>query len=66
VILKDLQILELIIIRTDANKMDFLKANSSITVGNQTKSVSMRNALLHLFDPENYMPIKVMLIRKLL
>lgn len=42
---------------TDANKMDFLKANSSITVGNQTKSVSMRNALLHLFDPENYMPI---------
>lgn len=51
---------------TDANKMDFLKANSSITVGNQTKSVSMRNVLLHLFDPENYMPIKVMLIRKLL
>ena len=42
---------------TEANKMDFLKANSSITVGNQTKSVSMRNALLHLFDPENYMPI---------
>ncbi len=42
---------------TDAEKIDFLKANSSITVGNQTKSVSMRNALLHLFDPENYMPI---------
>ena len=42
---------------TEANKMDFLKANSSITVGNQTKSVSMRNALLYLFDPENYMPI---------
>ena len=42
---------------TEANKMDFLKANSNITVGNQTKSVSMRNALLHLFDPENYMPI---------
>ena len=42
---------------TDANKMDFLKANSSITVGNQTKSVSMRNALLYLFDPGNYMPI---------
>ena len=41
----------------DAEKIDFLKANSSITVGNQTKSVSMRNALLHLFDPENYMPI---------
>lgn len=40
-----------------ANKMDFLKANSSITVGNQTKSVSMRNALLYLFDPEHYMPI---------
>ena len=42
---------------TEANKMDFLKANSNITVGDQTKSVSMRNALLHLFDPENYMPI---------
>lgn len=42
---------------TEANKMDFLKANSSITVGNQTKSVSMRNALLYLFDPGNYMPI---------
>lgn len=42
---------------TDTEKIDFLKANSSITVGNQTKSVSMRNALLHLFDPENYMPI---------
>ena len=42
---------------TEANKMDFLKANSSITVSDQTKSVSMRNALLYLFDPENYMPI---------
>ena len=42
---------------TDTEKIDFLKANSSITVGNQTKSVSMRNALLHLFKPEDYMPI---------
>ena len=37
--------------------MDFLKANSSITVSNQTKSVSMRNALLYLFKPEEYVPI---------
>ena len=42
---------------TEANKMDFLKANSSITVSNQTKSVSMRNALLYLFKPEEYVPI---------
>lgn len=42
---------------TDAEKIDFLKVNSSIRVGNQTKSVSMRNALLHLFKPEYYMPI---------
>ena len=42
---------------TDAEKIDFLKVNSSIRVGNQTKSVSMRNALLHLFKPGYYMPI---------
>lgn len=42
---------------TDSEKIDFLKSNSSITIDNQTKSVSIRNALLYLFDPEHYMPI---------
>lgn len=41
----------------DIEKMDFLKTNSSITADNQTKSVSMRNALLHLFAPKDYQPI---------
>ncbi|WP_172202092.1 AAA family ATPase [Campylobacter sp. RM16188] len=41
----------------DIEKMDFLKTNSSITADNQTKSVSMRNALLHLFEPDRYLPI---------
>ncbi|WP_459829232.1 McrB family protein [Campylobacter concisus] len=41
----------------DTEKIDFLKVNSSIAVDKQTKSVSMRNALLHLFKPGDYMPI---------